>query len=93
MRKNASSFAQETGETASYIKHGNGLIKQWGTRSGTDIYHAYPISFVSFGIPLLQNYEDTGNDSETLILRRFDIDGFVYDAHKDRAVTFIAIGI
>jgi len=71
----------------------NGLIKQWGTRSGTDIYHAYPISFVSFGIPLLQNYGDTDNGSETLILRRFDRGGFVYDAHKDRAVTFIAIGI
>ena len=70
----------------------NGLIKQWGTRSGTDIYHAYPISFVSFGIPLLQNYGDTDNTSETLILRRFDRGGFVFDSHKDRPVTFIAIG-
>ena len=90
---NSDVVAQETAESASYIKHGNGLIKQWGTRSGTDIYHAYPISFVSFGIPLLQNYGDTDNGSETLILRRFDRGGFVYDAHKDRAVTFIAIGI
>ena len=71
----------------------NGLIVQWGIISGTDIYRPYPISFTAFGIPVLQNYGNTDNSSETLILRGFDKGGFVYDSHKNRPVTFIAIGI
>ena len=69
------------------------MIVQWGKISGTDIYRPYPISFTAFGIPVLQNYGDTDNSSETLILRGFDKGGFVYDSHKNRPVTFIAIGI
>ena len=78
---------------ANYRLLTNGLLIQWGKQSGTYVYHAYPISFVSFGIPVIQNYGDTDNSSETIILRMFDRGGFAYDAHKDRAVTFIAIGI
>ena len=85
--------AFNAGENAGYIKLGNGLIVQWGIISGTDIYRPYPISFTAFGIPVLQNYGDTDNSSETLILRGFDKGGFVYDSHKNRPVTFIAIGI
>ena len=85
--------AFNAGENAGYIKLGNGLIVQWGIISGTDIYRPYPISFAAFGIPVLQNYGNTDNSSETLILRGFDKGGFVYDSHKNRPVTFIAIGI
>ena len=85
--------AFNAGENAGYIKLGNGLIVQWGKISGTDIYRPYPISFAAFGIPVLQNYENTDNNLETLILRGFDKGGFVYDSHKNRPVTFIAIGI
>ena len=80
-------------KNAGYIKLGNGLLIQWGIISGTDIYRPYPISFTTFGIPVLQNYGNTDNSSETLILRGFDKGGFVYDSHKNRPVTFIAIGI
>lgn len=90
---NSNISAVDQSENASYIKYTNGLIIQWGTRSGTDIYHAYPISFVSYGIPLLQNYGDTDSNSETLILRRFDRGGFVYSTHLNRSATFIVIGI
>ena len=47
MRKNASGFAQEASETASYVKHGNGLIKQWGYCSdkGESITVTFPLSF------------------------------------------------
>lgn len=86
-------IAFNAGENVGYIKLANSLIVQWGIISGTDIYRPYPISFAAFGIPVLQNYGNTDNSSETLILRGFDKGGFVYDSHKNRPVTFIAIGI
>lgn len=65
---NSDIVAQETSDTASYIKHGNGLIKQWGFFVPPDARPTvvFPIVFTSnksYGFSAIAGNGDAGHSS------------------------------
>lgn len=102
MRKNASGFAQEASETASYVKHGNGLIKQWGVTKNSDLNTPiyYPIAFTA--IPRLICGQHSGVYSEVSVphytagwvveKNRFFVLGKYNSSYPNGYVDWFAIG-
>ena len=60
---NSDIVAQETSETASYIKHGNGLIVQWGYATGDEVSVTLPIAYSKhYSISLSVNCHSSSDD-------------------------------
>ena len=99
---NSDIVVQETSENESYIKHGNGLIRQWGLTKNPDLTTSiyYPIAFTT--IPRLICGQHSGVYSEISVphytagwiveKNRFFVLGKYKDSYTNGYVDWIAIG-
>ena len=93
---NSDIVAQETRETASYIKYANGLIKQWGMTNSHNVTYPLPFSRLDKLI-VFSPYQGNGiaqpNTSYVITMTRLDsygLQGFVKTAQSYATLTFLS---
>ena len=93
---NSDIVAQETSDTASYVKKGNGLIKQWGMTNSTNVTYPLPFNRLD-NLMVFANYapEEIGAPNTSYVLGvtaldRYGVNGFTKSSMSYANIVFIS---